>query len=42
MLPTLDVNETRGILGSLQKPNTNSIEFHKQVNQNKMNVDATL
>jgi hypothetical protein len=42
MLPTLDVNETKGIFGSLEKPNTNSIEFHKQVNQNKINEDATL
>jgi hypothetical protein len=40
MLPTMDLDETRGILGSLKKPNRNSIEFHQQLGKSTITLDV--
>jgi hypothetical protein len=39
MLPTIDLDETRGILGSLKKPDINSIEFHQQLGKSTITMD---
>ncbi len=40
MLPIMDLDETRGTLGSLKKLDKNSIEFHQQLGKSTIIVDV--
>jgi len=40
MLPMVDLDETKGILGSLRKPDRNSIEFHQQIGKSTITLDV--
>jgi hypothetical protein len=40
MLPIVDLDETRGTLGSLKKHDKNSIQFHQQLGKSTIIVDV--
>jgi len=40
MPPTLDLDETRGILGSLKKLDRSSVEFHQQQGKSTITLDV--